>query len=329
MSELEESTPNQNDIDERICFIIAPLGDPDSEIRRRSDLILKHIISPVVISSGYKPIRADQIPEPGLINNQVIRYLVNSQLVIADLTGHNPNVFYELAIRHYIKKPLIQIIRKGERLPFDIAETRVVIFETDSESAETAKEDLKNQIKAIENQKFEVETPISVALKEIDTYIKVNPIFDGGPLPPVENDLCYVTMPFGKKEVDGLVIDFDSVYYDHVKPSLEHANFRAIRADEAIVPGKSGMEGIWRLINRCRMLVADITGKNPNVLYELGIAHTLGKDVIIMTQKPEDVPYDIKHLMYLWYTVDNMEKLLHNMEKVAKDIRSKFNYPTC
>lgn len=102
MSKLQENQ-QINNTQERICFIIAPIGDPDTEIRRRSDLVLTYIISPVVTAVGYTPIRADQISEPGLITNQVIRYLINSQLVIADLTRHNPNVFCELAIRHFLK----------------------------------------------------------------------------------------------------------------------------------------------------------------------------------------------------------------------------------
>jgi hypothetical protein len=323
--------PNQNDIHKKICFIIAPIGDPDSEIRIRSDLILKHIISPAAIACGYNPIRADQISEPGLINNQVIRYLINSQLVIADLTGHNPNVFYELAIRHFLKKPLLQIIRKGEKIPFDIAQTRVVIFDVDLDSAHTAREDLENQIKAIENQRFNVETPISIAMGEIDPSIKVNPIFRGRePPPPVENNLCYVLIPFGKKQIDGRVIDFDSVYEDYIKPALKHAGFRVMNASDAITPGGYVMEGIWKIINRSRLLVADVTGKNPNVLYELGIAHTVGKDVIIVTQNNYDVPYDLRHLGYFVYIADDesgKQELQDHIENVAKDIRSKINYP--
>lgn len=99
---------------EKTCFIISPIGEPNSETRRTSDKTLK-LISPVVTAAGYTLKRADQITEPGLINNQVIKYLVNSRLVIADLTGHNPNVFYELAIRHFLKKPIIHIIRTEKK----------------------------------------------------------------------------------------------------------------------------------------------------------------------------------------------------------------------
>lgn len=92
---------------EKKCFVIAPIGEPDSETRKRSDQILKHVISPAVQECGYSATRADQISEPGMITSQVIQHITDDHLVVADLTERNPNVFYELAIRHGIRKPLV------------------------------------------------------------------------------------------------------------------------------------------------------------------------------------------------------------------------------
>jgi len=150
---------------EKICFVIAPIGEPDSDIRKRSDQVFKHIIAPAVEPFGFKPIRADHISEPGIITSQVIQYVVNSPLVVADLTGRNPNVFYELAIRHAIKKPLVQLIKKGEQIPFDVAGTRTIQVDIhDLDSVDDAKNELMSQIKSIESGKTEIDTPISVAL---------------------------------------------------------------------------------------------------------------------------------------------------------------------
>ncbi|MCE7699615.1 MAG: hypothetical protein K8E24_012670 [Methanobacterium paludis] len=112
--------------EEKTCFVIAPLGEPESEIRKRSDKILRHIITPVAEECGYKTVRADEISEPGIITSQIIQHIMDDELIIADLTGQNPNVFYELAIAHVIKKPLVQIIKKDEDIPFDIASTRTI-----------------------------------------------------------------------------------------------------------------------------------------------------------------------------------------------------------
>ena len=103
---------------QKTCFVIAPIGEPESDTRSRSDLVLRHIIRPAVEAKGYKAIRADEISEPGIITSQVIQHVVDDSLVIADLTERNPNVFYELAVRHVFRRPPIQIIERREDIPF-------------------------------------------------------------------------------------------------------------------------------------------------------------------------------------------------------------------
>ena len=160
-----ERLPAKTDEKKKICFVIAPIDKPDSEIRKRSDQVFNHIISPVVIPLGYHPIRADHISEPGIITSQVIQHVVDSPLVIADLTGRNPNVFYELAIRHAIRKPLVQLIKTGEQIPFDVAGTRTINIDVnDLDSADQAKKELSKQIENVEKGKNVPDTPISVAL---------------------------------------------------------------------------------------------------------------------------------------------------------------------
>lgn len=151
--------------DTKSCFVIAPIGDPDSEIRNRSDKVLKHLISPAVSARGYTAVRADGIDKPGLITSQVIQRIVDDSLVIADLTGRNPNVFYELAIRHALRKPLIQIIQKGEQIPFDVAGTRTIYVDhQDLDSVDSAKNEIISQIDSLETDPGDIETPISVSL---------------------------------------------------------------------------------------------------------------------------------------------------------------------
>jgi hypothetical protein len=146
------------------CFIICPIGPEGSESRNRSDKIFKHLFQPVLEEFGYNPIRADQIDKVGNITSQIIDFLVETPLVIADLSEHNPNVFYELGIRHTVRKPYIQFIAKGDRLPFDVAAIRSIeIDHTDLDSVESAKKILRNQIRAYE-EGADVDSPVSVAL---------------------------------------------------------------------------------------------------------------------------------------------------------------------
>ena len=148
-----------------ICFVIAPIGDPGSETRKRSDQVLKHIIEPVAKECGYEAIRADRIAEPGLITAQVIQQIMDAPLVVADLSEHNPNVFYELAIRHAVGKPLVQIIRVGDRIPFDVSGMRTITFDhQDLDSAAEAKVELTKQIRAVEKDSSKIHSPLSTTI---------------------------------------------------------------------------------------------------------------------------------------------------------------------
>jgi hypothetical protein len=158
------------------CFVISPIGEDKSETRKRADQVLKHLVRPAVESCGYKATRADEIDKPGLITSQVIQAVVNDDLVIADLSETNPNVFYELAVRHVIRKPLIQIIQKGERIPFDVGGMRTISFDhQDLDSVAQAKEDIVKQIKEMEANPSEMETPISISIELQKLRLSDNP----------------------------------------------------------------------------------------------------------------------------------------------------------
>ncbi len=162
------------DGDKKVCFVIAPIGETESDTRERSDLILEHIIRPALDSYGYEAVRADNIDRPGIITTQVIQHVLDAPLVIADLTERNPNVFYELAIRHITQKPFIQIIQEGEVIPFDVAATRIIhVDHNHLGRAAEAKEKIEAQIRSLEANPEDLETPISTSvdlqrLRQID-----------------------------------------------------------------------------------------------------------------------------------------------------------------
>ena len=151
---------------DKICFVISPIGEEGSETRNRSNLTYEYIIRPAVEEFGYHLTRADYIKEPGIITSQIIDQIFESSLVIADLSDNNPNVFYELAIRHIIQKPYIQMMRSGQKIPFDINGLRTIPFDTDLELANNAKKELSDQIKSIEDGKFNTNNPITSAIHQ-------------------------------------------------------------------------------------------------------------------------------------------------------------------
>lgn len=149
----------------KTCFFIAPIGEKESEVRKRSDQVLKHVVTPVAEKFKYSVLRADQIDKPGLITSQVIQHVFDSELVIADLSGFNPNVFYELALRHAVRKPFVQIAEESQKIPFDIAGLRTIsLNHHDLDSVERCKNELENQIQSIAEGADAVESPVSVAV---------------------------------------------------------------------------------------------------------------------------------------------------------------------
>lgn len=151
----EEKTPQKK------CFIITPIGDENSEIRRKAEGLIVAIIKPVLISLGYEPIIPHKMTLPGSITDQVIECILNADMVIANLSGLNPNVMYELAVRHAARKPVICVVEETTNLPFDIKQDRVIIYNDEFYRVESMKRDLSQMIESAANLKTEnIDNPI-------------------------------------------------------------------------------------------------------------------------------------------------------------------------
>lgn len=101
---------------QKACFVVCPIGADGSETRMRADLLSDFVIEPVLAASPFSMVvsRADKLGQPGFITNQIIKELETADLVVADLSDGNPNVFYEVAIRHVTRRPFIHLITKGQ-----------------------------------------------------------------------------------------------------------------------------------------------------------------------------------------------------------------------
>lgn len=138
------------------CFVVTPIGNEGTEIRKRADQVFKYIISPVCEEMEFEPIRVDMVNQADSITQTILDYLNSAELVIADMSGHNPNAFYEMGYRVAIGKPMIHLKDKSEKIPFDVAGIRAFDYDlSDLDSVAAIKERLTKTIQAFDFSKSE------------------------------------------------------------------------------------------------------------------------------------------------------------------------------
>jgi len=125
-----------------LCFILMPFGEP-------FDILYREIIKPAVIDSGLKPVRADEIYSPGSIMEQIRSAIQQSRACIADLTGRNPNVLYELGIAQTLGKPTVMLAQDLQDVPFDLKQYRIISYDKNALSLKNLRNDLQNAISSV------------------------------------------------------------------------------------------------------------------------------------------------------------------------------------
>lgn len=131
---------------------------------------MSSLLQPALEELGPTVVRADHIGDPGMITTQVLEYLKRSKLAIADLSYLNPNVFYEIALRHALRLPAVQIFRKSECLPFDVNQSRTLVFDTTDiysliPKPQTYRAEIANQARKAIDDPEGVGNPISIFIQ--------------------------------------------------------------------------------------------------------------------------------------------------------------------
>jgi hypothetical protein len=149
---------------DRECFFITPLGQEGSAERKRADGLLKAVVAPCASALGLTPVRADRIDEGGHITLQVLEHCANAKAAVADLTGGNLNVYYEVGIRHALRQPVVLLADDSERgkLPFDLLQQRTIFYTNDMAGAAACQESVTEQLRrAIDGH---VDSPVQAAI---------------------------------------------------------------------------------------------------------------------------------------------------------------------
>jgi hypothetical protein len=151
------------------CFVISPIGQPGSDQREHADAVFEYIVKPAAARAGYKAIRADHEVRPGIITDQMYDRILQDDLIIALLTFHNPNVFYEIAIAEAAARPLILLIERGQQIPFDIKDRRIFDYDLKPKSLKTDiyVEQLSRSIQELETSPHVPVVPFRASLKPL------------------------------------------------------------------------------------------------------------------------------------------------------------------
>ena len=135
------------------CFVVSPIGDAGTDIRKNADQLYQNIIKPVCEKCGFAAQRVDEFNTSNSITQEILDALNDYDLVIADLTGHNPNVFFEIGYRTKSQKPIIHLKRKDETIPFDVSSIRTFEYDLTDLDMVTATKDRLEQV--IRNFKYD------------------------------------------------------------------------------------------------------------------------------------------------------------------------------
>jgi hypothetical protein len=256
------------------------------------------------------------------------------------LKPQKPNDQIEAIREGVLKAPLISDVYKhyrGENLPedssflantasdkFKIPADRIAefirVFMEDLEAAQLLEESSgKKRVLDITH------TPSEAAgVSSITTEDHLKKVSKGVSI--AAGDSCFVIMPFAAP-IGG--------YYELIyEPAIKKTGLTPVRADTDIFGTGKIIEQIWAGLQRAKVLVAELTGRNPNVLYELGLAHALHKPVVLISSNEADVPFDVRHVRVIYYDVNDpfwgdklIAKVSENVASALADPKEAIQFP--
>jgi hypothetical protein len=190
-----------------LCFVLMPFGTKTDAAGRVTnfDKVYQNIIVPAVTQAGLEPVRADEEKIGGTIHKPMFERLMLCHYAVADITGANPNVFYELGIRHALRpRSTVILFREGTVLPFDIVLVRGISYRTDGAG-----------------QPAEAEVPIKLIAAQL-VEARGNP-HDDSPLFQLIDDLPRFEIDHTKTDVFRQSVDYSKRYKDRLATAVKHA----------------------------------------------------------------------------------------------------------
>jgi hypothetical protein len=160
--------------EQKKCFVLSQIRKEGSDERSSADKVLRHLIRKAL--PEFAVMRADDDANPGEITPQIVARILDADLIVADLSGHNPNVLYELAIAHGYQKPTVHLEDKTEKAPFDLKDIRIISYTLDPDDLEAAGKKLSEYAQYALAEPDKVLTPLSSARKFVAVESSEDPV---------------------------------------------------------------------------------------------------------------------------------------------------------
>lgn len=206
-------TKERNRVFMKRCFVVSSIGDVGTDIRKNADQLYQHIIKPVCEKCGFNAQRVDELNTSDSITQEILDALNDYELVIADLTGHNPNVFFEIGYRTKSQKPIIHLKRKNEIIPFDVSTIRTFEYDLTDLDMVTATKDRLEQV--IMNFKYD----------EVKESKKNNGSFENNMIVASLNDIQY--------KIDVLANEIRKKENEAIKTVIETFNAQKLKPESS------------------------------------------------------------------------------------------------
>lgn len=119
-------------MEKKVCYFLTAIGEDGCEIKERANTVVKYLLKPVCDKLNFELLRLDMLENTDIISEEMFEKLRNSDIVLADITEHQVNLFYQMAFRSALGLPIVHIREKGESLPFDIFDITVYEYVTNN-----------------------------------------------------------------------------------------------------------------------------------------------------------------------------------------------------
>jgi ActR/RegA family two-component response regulator/CHAT domain-containing protein len=279
----------------RFAFVVMPFAEEYKDI-------YEDAVKRTVETKGLDCKRADDFRDPSWIMDDVRRCIDRAQFLIADLSGRRPNVFYEVGMAHALHKTVILLTQDPNDVPPKLKGIRYIRYQDSAGGKEELERSLAQTLDSLRRKNF-----------------FSRPVF------PQETDLvdpkrCLVLTTLAdpiRKEAYAQIVRKAAT-----ECGLTCENIQGIFAT------RRTMDAIWTCLNQARVVVTDLSSGDADIFYLTGIAHGLRKDVILLAQSEEEIPFDLGEQSYLIYATKPYKKAREDTEALVEIIRKMLKKAT-